>query len=64
MKMVVKLAKALHVDNHTLNTMFIGYFVLLIVAAGFVVNKVNDVSDGNTITASSEVKVESTQQAN
>jgi hypothetical protein len=65
MKSVVKFAKSLRVDSQTLNAMFVGYFVLLIVMGSFVVSKVNDASGcDSAVTASSEVKVERAQTAN
>lgn len=62
MKSVVKFAKSLHVDSHTLNAMFIGYFVLLIVVGTFIVKNGNGVSGENSaITASSEVSADNSR---
>jgi hypothetical protein len=63
MKMLVKIAKSLHVDGQTLNAMFVGYFVLLVVAGTMIVKSVNGAGE-NEITASSEVRVESAQMTN
>ena len=41
MKMLVKFAKSLHVDGQTLSAMFVGYFVLLIVAGTLIVKSSN-----------------------
>ena len=62
MKMLVKFAKSLHVDGQTLSAMFVGYFVLLIVAGTLIVNSVNGAGE-HEITASSKARVESAQMS-
>ena len=62
MKMLVKFAKSLHVDGQTLSAMFVGYFVLLIVAGTLIVKSSNGAGE-NEITASSNSRAESAQMS-
>lgn len=62
MKSVVKLVKSVHAESQVLSAMFLGYVVLLIVSATFIL-KSHQGTEANTVTATSNTS-SATQASN